>query len=137
MLKETGLDREELAQGLDVIDRNTRLQAGLIEELLDMNRIVSGKVRLAIQPVDLVELAWAGVESFRTTAAAKKIHLHYAAKTNSVEIPGDRDRLQQVLRVAPAKVTERCFGYRCRVATSLKLRAQRQGARRAPSQRHA
>jgi PAS domain S-box-containing protein len=97
VLKETGQDPEELAQGLEVIDRNTRLQAALIEELLDMNRIVSGKVRLTIEPVDLVKLARAAVESMSTATATKKIRLYYSAETNAVEIPGDHDRLHQVL----------------------------------------
>jgi CheY-like chemotaxis protein/anti-sigma regulatory factor (Ser/Thr protein kinase) len=97
VLKETGQDPQELAQGLEVIDRNTRLQAALIEELLDMNRIVSGKVRLAIEPVDLVELTRSVVESLRTAADAKKIRLYYSTTANAVEIPGDHDRLNQVL----------------------------------------
>jgi PAS domain S-box-containing protein len=97
VLKDGALDSEELAQGLEVIDRNTRLQAGLIEELLDMNRIVSGKVRLEIQPVDLVSIAKAAVESVRAITEAKKIHLLFSPSIPTAGLPGDRDRLQQVL----------------------------------------
>jgi PAS domain S-box-containing protein len=65
----------DLRKGLDVIERNARVQAQLIEDLLDMNRITSGKVRLDIQPVDPLTFIEAALETVRPAADAKGIRL--------------------------------------------------------------
>ncbi|MEO6004579.1 MAG: PAS domain-containing protein [Opitutus sp.] len=97
ILKEGAEASSEVAQGLEVIDRNTRLQAELIEDLLDMSRIVSGKVRLNVRPVDMAEVVDSAVASVRTTAADKRIALTVTRQGDATDVQGDRRRLQQVL----------------------------------------
>jgi PAS domain S-box-containing protein len=96
VLKESGSDPAEVAEGLEIIDRNTRIQAQLIEDLLDMSRIVSGKVRLVVAPVDLATIVQAAADSVRTAANAKQIRLSIDIAPGSTAVMGDRTRLQQV-----------------------------------------
>lgn len=97
ILKTPGLEPADVAQGLEVIDRNTRAQARLIEDLLDMSRIVSGKVRLEVQPVVLSAIVNAAIDSVRTAADAKAIHLTAVVHGAGATVRGDANRLQQVL----------------------------------------
>ena len=66
---------DDLAQGLETIERNARAQAQLIEELLDMSRIINGKLRLDVQQVDLPIVVSEATESIRPAAEAKGIRL--------------------------------------------------------------
>ena len=89
---------EIIAQGLEVIERNVRAQAEMIEDLLDMSRIISGKVRLNVQRVDLSSIVQAAVETARPTAEVKGIGLQTVIDPlNGVVVSGDGNRLQQVL----------------------------------------
>jgi signal transduction histidine kinase/ActR/RegA family two-component response regulator len=97
VLKEGVRDQEELEQGLDVIDRNTRLQAQLIEDLLDMSRIVSGKIRLELHPVDACAVVKAAIETVRTSAETRQITLECKCPPGGTEIVADRHRLQQIV----------------------------------------
>ena len=65
----------DLGQGVDVIERNARAQATIIQDLLDMSAIISGKVRLNVQPLDLAALVLSAVETATPAAAAKQIRL--------------------------------------------------------------
>ena len=67
-----GATADDLAQGVPIIERNVRAQAQLIEDLLDMSRIESGKLSLDIQPVDLAEIVNASIETVRPAAKGKK-----------------------------------------------------------------
>ena len=97
MQKKSG-DAEIIAQGLEVIERSARAQAEIIEDLLDMSRIISGKVRLNVQRVDLSSIVQAAVETARPTAEAKGIRLQAVIDPlNGVVVSGDGNRLQQVL----------------------------------------
>jgi signal transduction histidine kinase/CheY-like chemotaxis protein len=87
----------ELRRGLETIDRNARAQVQLIDDLLDMSRIISGKMRLDIQPVDLANVVASAVESVRPSADAKTIALRPAIDPNAGAVMGDPDRLQQVV----------------------------------------
>ena len=69
------MSEDEVKEGVDTIERNARIQTQLIEDLLDMNRIVSGKVRLDVQRTDLAKVVEAAVHSMRPTAEAKGIDL--------------------------------------------------------------
>ena len=80
-----------------VIDRNVRLQTQLIDDLLDVSRIISGKVRLDVQRVDLPELIDAAIESVRPAADAKQLRLEKIIDPSAGPISGDPSRLQQVL----------------------------------------
>ena len=90
-------DPEMLDRGLDAINRNAVAQARLIEDLLDMNRIVSGKVRLDVQPTDLASVVDAAVEAARPSAEAKEIRLRKIVDPLAGPVSGDPNRLQQVL----------------------------------------
>jgi hypothetical protein len=88
----------DVAQGLEVIERNARAQAQIIEDLLDMSRIISGKVRLDVRPLDLCDAIRAAVETIRPTAEAKGVALQADVDPRQrVDIRGDASRLQQVL----------------------------------------
>jgi PAS domain S-box-containing protein len=97
MLKDKS-NAEIIAQGLEVIERSARAQAEIIEDLLDMSRIISGKVRLDVQRVDLSSVARAAVETARPTAEAKGVRLQTDIDPqNGLWVSGDVNRLQQVL----------------------------------------
>ena len=84
-------------QGLEVVERNARMQAQLIEELLDMSRIVSGKMRLDVQPVNPVTFVEAAIETVRPAADAKGIRLGKLLDPKAGPVTGDPSRLQQVV----------------------------------------
>ncbi|HET8698063.1 MAG TPA: PAS domain S-box protein, partial [Gammaproteobacteria bacterium] len=89
-------DRDILARGLDVIVRNTRVQAQLISDLLDMSRIVSGKLRLTIEKVDMKPLAEAAIETVQQAADAKGIPIERRLEATNA-IAGDPARIQQII----------------------------------------
>jgi signal transduction histidine kinase len=97
LLRDGANDAEELKEGLDTIDRSVHAQARLIEDLLDVSRIISGKVRLRIAEVDLRALTLSVVDSLRPAAAARGVNLALAANEEAAEVLGDSDRLQQVV----------------------------------------
>jgi len=88
---------QDFAQALPVIERNVRVQAQLIEDLLDLSRIESGKLSLDIRPVDLAAVVSAGMETVRPAAMAKEIRLTSAFASAGGIVMGDADRLQQVV----------------------------------------
>jgi signal transduction histidine kinase len=89
-------DAEDVAEGLRTIARNARAQTQIIEDLLDMSRIISGKVRLDVQRIDLAPVIRAAVETVRPAAEAKGIRLHAVLDPLAHPVSGDPDRLQQV-----------------------------------------
>ncbi len=88
---------EDIAEGIATIERNARAQAQIIEDLLDMSRITSGKLRLDVQPVDLVAIINAGLDTVRPAADAKGVRLAATLDPAAVPVAGDPSRLQQVL----------------------------------------
>ncbi|MDB5328250.1 MAG: Histidine kinase [Phycisphaerales bacterium] len=93
-----GIDNaDELREGLDTIERNARAQAQLIEELLDMSRIVNGKLRLDVQPIDLQSVISDSVESVRPGAEGKGIRLTKVLDPRGGPVTGDPNRIQQIL----------------------------------------
>jgi PAS domain S-box-containing protein len=97
MLRTGALDTERMIKAIEVIERNTRLQIALIEDLLDVSRIISGKMRIEKEPLDLADLARAVVETIRPTALAKEIHFEFEGGSEALFIEGDATRLQQVI----------------------------------------
>ena len=87
---------DELMQGLDTIERNARVQAQIIEDLLDMSRIISGKVRLDVEQIDLPAVLNESIDTVRAAAEAKGIRLQAVVDPCAGPISGDADRLQQV-----------------------------------------
>lgn len=89
--------QSDLEQGLETIQRNARVQTQLIEDLLDMSRIVSGKIRLDVQWTDLASVVEAAVSSLRPAADAKSIRLRTILDPHAGPVSGDPTRLQQVV----------------------------------------
>src|SRR5205085_6805717 len=87
----------EVAHGLDVIQRNARVQTQLVEDLLDMSRIVSGKVRLDLQRVAMSDVIEAALEVVRPAAEAKEVQLKRVFDPQPDPVQGDPARLQQVV----------------------------------------
>lgn len=86
-----------LQRALDIIERNAAAQAQLIEDLLDLSRIIRGKIRLSTQPVDPVVLIYGVVDTLRPAIDAKSIQLELALPRDNGKILADPNRLQQVL----------------------------------------
>ncbi|HEV7868281.1 MAG TPA: PAS domain S-box protein [Chthoniobacteraceae bacterium] len=86
----------ELEQGLEVIGRAAKSQQHIIEDLLDMSRILSGKVRLDVQKVELGTVLEAALETVRPAAQAKGIRLHSVIDPVAAPVSGDPQRIQQV-----------------------------------------
>ncbi len=84
-------------RALQTIERNAKLQAQLIEDLLDVSRILQGKLNLTVVDVDLGEIARQAIETVRLAAAAKSIVIHPELECSGVMVWGDANRLQQVL----------------------------------------
>jgi two-component system CheB/CheR fusion protein len=91
----TTLDQAFLTRGLEVIKRSAQAQAQLIEDMLDVSRITSGKLNLKIQPHDLGLIVQAALDIVQLSASAKNIQI--VSSLSPVTIVGDADRLQQVL----------------------------------------
>ena len=91
-------DDEDLGQGLETIERNARAQSQIIDDLLDMSRIISGKVRLDVQGLDLASLVNAAVSTVRPTAENKSVRLRAVVDPMpGVSVLGDPGRMTQVL----------------------------------------
>ena len=88
---------EDARRGMTAIERAVRAQAQLIEDLLDISRIESGRMRLDVQAVDLAEVVRAGVDSMRVAAEAKSITLQEIIDPRVDAVAGDPGRLQQVV----------------------------------------
>jgi signal transduction histidine kinase len=91
------LDDAAKIRALSAIERNAKAQARLIEDILDLSRISSGRVRLNVSPVDLASIVDAAIDVVRPAAEAKSIRLQTVIDTGVSTISGDPDRLQQVL----------------------------------------
>jgi PAS domain S-box-containing protein len=87
----------ELRRAVDTIDRNARAQSQLIEDILDVSRIVTGKLTLEVRPVDLVTVVGAALESLRPSAEAKQIRVEVDLDPSLPPVTGDPGRLQQVV----------------------------------------
>jgi PAS domain S-box-containing protein len=96
ILQRGNIQSEELKHGLQTIERNARIQAQIIEDLLDMSRIISGKVRLEVQETDLAGVLKESIETLRVTAEAKSVHLQAVIDPFAGPISGDPNRLRQV-----------------------------------------
>jgi CheY-like chemotaxis protein len=97
LLRRDGRSDEDLEQGLETIERNARTQAQLIDDLLDMSRIVSGKLRLEVKPIDPAVFIDAAIETVQSAADAKKIRVEKVLDPRAGPVSGDPNRLQQVV----------------------------------------
>ncbi|MHC5734842.1 PAS domain S-box protein [Nostoc sp.] len=97
LLQTKKLDEKTIPQALKTIERNAKLQAQLIEDLLDISRILQGKISLNIYPVDLTSVISAAMETVRLSAEAKSIEMHISLEPNLGQVLGDSSRLQQIV----------------------------------------
>src|SRR5262249_9759270 len=97
LLKTGTLDGPREAHALDVIDRNTRAQAQLIEDLLDMSRVIRGTIRLDMRPLDLATILEAAVDSLRPTADARQVSVEIVSALAGIVVSADASRMQQIL----------------------------------------
>jgi signal transduction histidine kinase/CheY-like chemotaxis protein len=97
LLTETTLADEVANKAAKAIERNARIQTQLIDDLLDVSRIISGKLHLDVRPMDLSSVTEAAISVVRPAADAKSIHLTYSHPQVVRAISGDFARLQQVI----------------------------------------
>jgi signal transduction histidine kinase len=97
LLRAGTLDASRQAQGLEVIHRNTVAQLTLIDDLLDMSRVIRGVLRLDMQPVDLAVAVDAAIDALKPTADARRIGLTVAAERGAALVSADQSRVQQMI----------------------------------------
>ena len=97
LLRSGRLQADAAERALDVIVRNTEAQVQLIDDLLDVSRIITGKMRLDVRPVDLEAVIRAAIDAVRPAADSKEIRLQCVLDPHAVGITGDPNRLQQVV----------------------------------------
>jgi signal transduction histidine kinase/CheY-like chemotaxis protein len=97
LLRTSRFSEDDLARALETVERNARAQTKLIDDLLDISRIITGKLRLDVRSVDLAAVIEAAVDATRPTAEAKAIRLQTVIDPQAGPVSGDTDRLQQVV----------------------------------------
>jgi PAS domain S-box-containing protein len=91
------LDPARFMRGLDVIERNGRAQAAIIDDILDVSRIITGKLRLELDAIDFPVVVQAAIDTVRPAADAKNIRIEWKSELPSRRYSGDPDRLQQIV----------------------------------------
>jgi len=97
LLRYGGMDAQEVKHAVEVIERSGKAQAHLIDDLLDTARIISGKLRLVVGPVDLVSVIEESVQTIHPAADAKGVSVGADLPTEIGQITGDPARLQQIV----------------------------------------
>jgi PAS domain S-box-containing protein len=97
MLRSGRLDAATAERAIETIDRNAKAQSQLISDILDISRIVSGKLRLSVRAVELLPVLEAALDTVRPAAEAKGIRLNAVLDPAAGPVSGDPDRLQQIV----------------------------------------
>ncbi|WP_413294436.1 response regulator [Bdellovibrio sp. HCB185ZH] len=97
IIRETQPDSEEYFNAMSIIDSNLKIETRLIGEILDMSRIITGKMKLDLSFYALDDMIDSSIESLSLAMAAKKIHLEMHVAPNLGRMWGDRDRMRQVI----------------------------------------
>ncbi|HKG13019.1 MAG TPA: PAS domain S-box protein, partial [Pyrinomonadaceae bacterium] len=97
MLKSGGLDAATARHGIETVERNAHVQRQLVEDVLDVSRIVTGKLRIEQTAVQLLDVVQAALDSVRPAAEAKRIELQCSFDPRAGSVAGDPSRLQQVI----------------------------------------
>jgi PAS domain S-box-containing protein len=97
LLEERDLDGERMKKGLEVILRNAKAQVQLVEDILEVSRIVTGKLRLSTKVVDVPVLVDAAIDTVRAAAQARRVQLESEIDPSVGTIVADEDRVQQIL----------------------------------------
>jgi PAS domain S-box-containing protein len=91
------LDAKDARRAVEAIERGATTQAQIVDDLLDVSRIVRGELKLDVRPIDLVPIIEASIETVRPAAAAREIEVAAVLSTRAGPVAGDAGRLQQVL----------------------------------------
>ena len=97
LIRSGDIDEANYAIALETIERNARLQARLIDDLLDVSRIITGNLHLELRPIDLSPVVEAARDAVRPTAEAKGIQMRTSLGASECSIKGDSNRLRQVV----------------------------------------
>jgi PAS domain S-box-containing protein len=97
MLRGGNLDADMQRRAIETVERNARAQAQLIEDILDVSRIITGKLRVTVRDSDLAAVIAASADAVRIAAEAKEIALEIVVDESASRVVGDPDRLQQVV----------------------------------------
>lgn len=97
MLRTSNPDPERLNKGLETIERTARSQNQLIDDLLDVSRIVTGKLRLDVRPVEIADIITSAIDSLRPAADNKAVRLQTVIDPMAGVVAGDAERLQQAI----------------------------------------
>lgn len=97
ILRKSGNDGEAFAHGVNIIDRNVKTQTKIIEDILDVSRIITGKLNLDVTTVNLVQVIEAALESVRLAAEVKALKLQTVFNDPDSLVSGDPNRLQQIV----------------------------------------
>ena len=97
LLLQSNFDESTTTRGLETIDRNARLQSQMIEDLLDISRIIRGELRLEFRPFSVTSAVEAALETVRPTAERKEIQLRSSLAPCQAGVSGDYNRMQQVI----------------------------------------
>ena len=97
LLRSSTLSEADFERALEIVERNAQAQKKLIDDLLDISRIITGKLRLDVRAVDPANVVAAAIDALRPTAEAKAIRLQPLIDPQAGPVSGDPDRLQQVV----------------------------------------
>jgi PAS domain S-box-containing protein len=97
LLRSAQLDAEGMTHALEVIERNAWAQKQIVEDILDVSRIISGKLSIAMAPVDLLFVVHSAIDVVSPAAEAKQIKITVTTESPAITIRGEGDRLQQVV----------------------------------------
>ena len=118
-------DRETIDRALESIERNVRVQTRVLDDLLDISRILSGRLRLEVRPTELTPLVAGAIEAIRAEARAKAIRLDTALDPRAGAVAGDPERLQQILWTPRLE----CRAGSTPAGGSVEIRLERRGRR--------
>jgi PAS domain S-box-containing protein len=96
MLQDGSMDSDMAGRAIDSIKRNAKAQAQIIDDILDVSRIITGNLYLELQPIELAPVLDAAINVVRPTADAKGIQIQVSFEAEPAAVPGDANRLQQV-----------------------------------------
>lgn len=97
MLRHDHMDEETVVRGIETIERNAKAQAQLIEDILDVSRVITGKLRLNIELVDMASVINAAIDAVQLAADSKDIQLKVTLDPSARRVSGDAGRLQQIV----------------------------------------
>src|SRR5215213_3758232 len=97
ILRKGDVEPAFFAHGLEVVDRNVKMQTKIIEDILDVSRIIAGKLSLNVSRVDLASIVETTLDTVRLAAEAKGVQVQWALESEPGLVSGDPDRLQQVV----------------------------------------